>query len=218
MKPARHPLPVGRPASCRRPAIHVVAAGLFGATLIAGTAAAQPRPPAPPAGWPDRPLVGWTRPGEAVPRAEPAAPPELATRCPPLEAPSSAAAQALTAAGWLPFYYFDRALVAGDVEILAGMTDGDPICRPMRYNLFVFVGGRFAGTLSPLPMNSRADLSSGMVRLLPDDAVSVEVTRYGPDDPPCCPSSRDTVRFTIDRTQTAPVVRPTDVRRTRGGK
>jgi hypothetical protein len=124
----------------------------------------------------------------------------------------------LAAAGWLPFLYFDRELVAEDVEVLAGMTDADPICRPMGYNLFVFVGGRFAGTLSPRPMDSRADLSSGVVRLLPGDAIAIEITRYGPSDPPCCPSSRDTVRFAIDRSQHPPVVAPTDARRTRGGK
>ncbi len=186
--------------------------------LALGTAAAQPIPAVPHA-WPDPPLTSWNAANGQIPSAGTVPDrAELERRCPPLELPTSPAARAIAAAGWVPFFYFDREIVADDVEVLAGMTGADPICRPMGYNLFVFVGGRFAGTLSPRPMDSRADLSSGVVRLLPHDAISVEITRYAASDPPCCPSSRDTVRFSIDRSQALAVVAPTEVRRTRGGK
>lgn len=183
----------------------------------AASAAVQGSQPA--EGWLDRPLANWNVSGGPVPPAGPSAQlAELARQCPPTEGLTSPASKAIAAAGWFPFLYFDRELVANDVEVLAGMTSADAICRPMGYHLFVFVGGRFAGTLSPEPMRSRADLSSGTVRLLPSDVIAVEFTRYGPADPPCCPSSRDTVRYAIDRSQAAPVVTPTEVRRTRGGK
>lgn len=179
-------------------------------------AVAQPEA-TPPPGWPDRSLDNWNQSGAPIPRANALGSlTALAERCPPAETPTTGAATALRDAGWLPFFYFDRPLVADDVEVLGGMLDGDVICRPMHYNLFVFVRGRFAGTLSPQPMHSRADLSSGTVRLLADAAITVEITRYGPTDPPCCPSSRDTVRFVVDRTAD-PVVKPISVRRTRGG-
>lgn len=187
-------------------------------TLPLSPAVAQPATSTPPIEWPDRPLTNWNQLGGPIPPPATPAPAALATRCPPVQAVTSAAAAALSGAGWLPFLYFDRELVAGDVEVLGGMTGADPICRPMGYNLFVFVGGRFAGTLSPRPMDARADLSSGMVRLLPDEALAVEITRYGPNDPPCCPSARDTVRFAVDRSRQAPVVGPVEARRTRGGK
>jgi len=86
------------------------------------------------------------------------------------------------------------------------------MCRPSGYNVFVFVGGRYAGTLSPEPMTSRLDGASGDVRLaLPQ--VVVEFARYTEKDPLCCPSLRSTVSFRIDRTKTGVVVVPIDKRR-----
>ncbi len=88
------------------------------------------------------------------------------------------------------------------------------MCRPTAYNLFVFVGGRFAGVLSPMPMTSRLDSSSGVVRL-PLPGITAEFVRFTSTDPLCCPSSRVTVRYRIDRTAAGPVVAPVEVRNTR---
>ena len=88
------------------------------------------------------------------------------------------------------------------------------MCRPVTYNLFVFVGGRFAGVLSPTSMASRLDSSSGVVRL-PLPAITAEFARYTGTDALCCPSSRVTVRYRIDRTAAGPVVAPVEVRTTR---
>ena len=97
------------------------------------------------------------------------------------------------------------------------MTGGDGMCRPTGYNIFVFVGGRFAGTLSPAAMNSRDDASSGAVRILGADSLSAEFARYAAQkDALCCPSSRVTVRYRIDRAGAGPVVVPVEVRVTRG--
>jgi hypothetical protein len=94
------------------------------------------------------------------------------------------------------------------------MRGADGMCRPATYNLFVFVGGRFAGVLSPTPMTSRLDSSSGVVRM-PLPLVTTEFARYASTDPLCCPSSRVTVRYRIDRTAAGPVVVPLEVRNTR---
>jgi hypothetical protein len=129
-----------------------------------------------------------------------------------LTPPGGNAARAVSAAGWIPFPYFGKPLAQGDVEIVGGMTGADGMCRPSGYNVFVFVGGRYAGTLSPAPMTSRLDGASGDVRLaLPQ--VVVEFARYTEKDPLCCPSSRSTVSFRIDRTKTGVVVVPIDKRR-----
>ncbi len=88
------------------------------------------------------------------------------------------------------------------------------MCRPVTYNLFVFVGGRFAGSLSPTPMSSRLDGSSSVVRL-PLPTITAEFARYTSSDTPCCPSSRVTVRYRIDRSDSGPLVVPTEIRTTR---
>jgi hypothetical protein len=165
-------------------------------------------------GWLDQPLTNWNRPGSALPQApRGSSATELLKRCPPIgPPPSSAAARQLSAAGWLPFLPLDREIIQGDVEILAGMADADGMCRPMAYQLFVFVGGAFAGALSPQPMDSRADQSSGPLRVLEDGIVQVDFSRFTSSDALCCPSAHVAVRYKIDRQQTPPLVVPVEVR------
>jgi hypothetical protein len=201
----------------RIPPVMFSAMVAIGLVLCAARSGAQRNAPGG-AGWLDRPLTNWNRPAATVPRAaKGASPADLLKRCPPTgTTPSPAIAQQLTAAGWLPFLPLDREIRQGDVEILAGMSDADGMCRPLGYQLFVFVGGMFAGTLSPQPMDSRADQSSGALRLLQDDVVSADFSRFTSSDALCCPSAHVTVRYKIDRQQTPPVLVPTGVRRTRG--
>ena len=71
----------------------------------------------------------------------------------------------MDSSGWIPFWNFDQQLVRDDIEILGGMRGGDGMCRPLNYNVFVFVRGQFAGALSPASMDSRLDSSSGVVRI-----------------------------------------------------
>ena len=87
------------------------------------------------------------------------------------------------------------------------MREADGMCDPVTYNLFVFVAGRFAGVLSPVPMTSRLDASSGPVRMqLP--VITAEFARYTGSDALCCPSSRMSVRYRLDTTPDGPVVVP----------
>ena len=109
----------------------------------------------------------------------------------------------------------DRDVAQRDVEIVAGMAEADGMCRPMDFNVFVFVGGQLAGTLSPLQMASRGDGAIGAVRLAADDAIAAEFARYADRDALCCPSSRVTVRYRIDRTGPKAVVVPVSVQVTR---
>jgi LppP/LprE lipoprotein len=166
--------------------------------------------------WLDRPLTSWNKAGDSLPK-----PPSLEesksaviSRCHLIPSVSTAAERAMDTAGWIPFLNFDQQLVQEDVEIVGGMRGADGMCRPEAYNLFVFVGGRFAGLLSPALMTSRLDGSSGAVRLRPPD-ISAEFARYGSNDPLCCPSSHVTVRYRIDRTGDRAVVVPVEVRTTR---
>lgn len=185
-------------------------------TLLLLTFVASAAQTADRAGWLDRPLTNWNVPGASMPKAPTAEEPiaTLIKRC-QLQLPTSTAAErAIEAAGWIPFWNFDQQLVRDDVEIVGGMSAADGMCRPMAYNLFVFVGGRFAGTLSPATMNSRLDGSSGAVRVAPP-TITVEFARYTATDPLCCPSSRVTVQYRIDRPSSGPIVAALEVRTTR---
>lgn len=168
------------------------------------------------ASWLDSPLTNWNTVGDTVPSppAHDETKQSLIARCqltPPL---ATAAEKAVDAAGWVPFWNVDQQLVRDGVEIVGGLRGADGMCRPATYNLFVFVDGRFAGVLSPMPMTARLDGSSGAVRL-PLPLVTAEFARYTASDPLCCPSSRVTVRYRIDRTPAGPVVVPVDLRTTR---
>jgi hypothetical protein len=186
------------------------------ATIVLFSLAATAMQDAARASWLDRPLTNWNTAGGTLPR--PAASDEPVTtvisRCKLQPPRSTAAERAIEAAGWIPFWNVDQQLVREDVEIVGGMRAADGMCRPVTYNLFVFVSGRFAGTLSPVPMVSRLDGSSGAVRI-GQAAVTAEFARYTSSDPLCCPSSRVTVSYRIERTPAGPLVAPADLRTTR---
>jgi LppP/LprE lipoprotein len=167
-------------------------------------------------GWLYRPLTNWNTSGARVPT-----PPDgdeaiaaVIARCHLQPPRSTTAERAVDAAGWIPFWNVDQQLVRDDVEIVGGMRAADGACQPATYNLFVFVAGRFAGTLSPSPMTSRLDGSSGAVRIAVS-TVSAEFARYMNSDSPCCPSSRVTVRYQIDRSPAGPLIVPLEIRTTR---
>jgi hypothetical protein len=167
-------------------------------------------------GWLDVPLTNWNTPGAPVPPAPAVQEAKQAVvgRCRLVPPAATAGERALDSAGWIPFWNFDQEIHREGVEIVGGMSGADGMCRPTVYNLFVFVDGRFAGTLSPALMTSRLDASSGAVRLAPD-AITAEFARYASEDPLCCPSSRVTVRYRLDRTGLGPVVIPVEARTTR---
>ncbi len=166
--------------------------------------------------WLDGPLAPWNAPASPVPRAsldEPLT--DLVARC-RLDVPTSTDAErAVGAAGWIPFLLFDREMREHGLEIIGGMTGADGMCRPLGFNAFVFVNGRFAGTLSPVPMSSRTDGVLGAVRSVDAETVAAEFSRYANDDALCCPSRRMSVRYRVAHDD-APAVAPADVRTIRG--
>jgi len=168
--------------------------------------------------WLDRPLSNWNKAATTLPRAVPNGETmaEMMKRCADMRTlRNTPGERALADAGWLPFPMFDRQIVQRDVEIVGGLAGADGMCRPVDFNVFVFVGGHFAGTLSPGEMSSRTDGSAGVVRLAEDDTIAAEFARYAEPDPLCCPSGRVTVRYRIDRKAVPPVVVPVSVQATR---
>ena len=85
------------------------------------------------------------------------------------------------------------------------------MCRPLGANMFVFYGGRFAGTGSPLSMNPRTDGLKAPVWLVPPiDSrlwLSAEFARYVPGDALRGPSwSATTIDYMLHLTSTGPVL------------
>ncbi len=183
----------------------LVAAGLTSATVLAQSSS-----------WTDRPEK-WNAAGAAIaaPPSSEETPTALTRRC-PSNGPAGSAANALIAqAGWTPFLHLDRTIAREDVEVVGGMAAANAFCEPTLFNLFVFVDGRFAGTLSPAPMSPARDGAAGAVRLAGPDAITAEFARYTPADTECCPSSVVRVTYRINRAGAAPVLQAVETRRVR---
>jgi hypothetical protein len=92
------------------------------------------------------------------------------------------------------------------IRVIVGTANYDGMCRPRQFQEFVFVRGVFAGTLSPAPMDSRADGALGRVTIQSDRRLEAEYLRYGAADPLCCPSR--TTRVVYDLGKEPPLLTP----------
>jgi heat shock protein HslJ len=166
-----------------------------------------------PTSWLDQPPQPWNRQGEALPTAKSTEGWRLnAKQCAQvIRAPQSPTERALRQRGW---YLFGRAAKHNAVEIVLGTIGFDGMCRPMGYQAFVFMDGRYAGTLSPELMNARSDGSlMGDMKFTGDRTVEVKFARYRETDPLCCPSrmSRVTYQLRNGKTPSVMVTRITTV-------
>ena len=196
-------MPISRLAREHRSVLALAAAMLISAVL--------PMQAQRPASWLDTPIANWNAGGRipAAPRfEEPKA--AVVSRCKLALASPDKAQRAVGAAGWIPFKTSYQQAGRKDVQIVGGMAGADGMCRPAPFNLFVFVDGRFAGTLSPVPMKSRADGAAGAITVTAS-AFTAEFLRYTSSDPLCCPSSRVMVRYRIDKGRAGPLLVPTTV-------
>lgn len=115
---------------------------------------------------------------------------------------------AVVAAGWL----LSGAYQSGwGMRIITAAGGFDGMCRPLGYQGFVFVDGQFAGTLSPVAMNSRTDGAAGNPTISGADRIVATFSRYADTDPLCCPSRLTYAAFRIDRSAGAPVLQLSSV-------
>ncbi len=158
--------------------------------------------------WLDRPLDrNWNRGDGNVPNAPRTLAP-IDARCrDQIRDPESLTDRAVTRAGWS---LFGAAQVFGNVTVVNAMAGTDGMCRPMLHNTFVFVANRFAGTLSPDPMNARTDGALSQATLANPREIYAEYTRYTSNDALCCPSQTSSVNFSISPGN-QPIVRATRV-------
>jgi len=167
--------------------------------------------------WLGQPMTAWNTPAAAVPASGIGASSQAALerRCGSASAGTAVASDALRRARWVTFRHLDQSFEKGDVEVIGGMTGATPGCDPTLFNLFVFVGGRFAGTVSPTAMMPSRDGAAGAVRITGVDTLTVEFARYMPGDAECCPSSRMRVSYRIEKTGAGPTLVATDTRQVR---
>jgi hypothetical protein len=95
---------------------------------------------------------------------------------------------------------------AGTVVVTAA-TGADGMCRPLGVQAFVFVEGRFAGTLAPHPMDSRTDGILSRIQIF-GSTLRADFRRYSASDPLCCPSRTSTVSYKLESTDAGPLLVP----------
>lgn len=106
----------------------------------------------------------------------------------------------LAGKGWTLESYWP-ALQSGDLTLVTALAGYDGMCRPWGFNVFVFVGGKYAGTLSPVNMNARTDgvldtpNGKAGVTVQTNGTIQAVFTRYASSDPLCC-LSRGTTTVT----------------------
>ena len=146
--------------------------------------------------WLDQPLVNWNRYAGSLPKLpRPAQDHYVDRRCRrELRKPVGAAEKALVRRGWMlfgPVHSYHQ------TRVVMGLSGFDGMCRPTGFQAFVYWEGRYAGTLSPLLMNSRTDGALSDIHLKSVRSISVDFVRYKESDPLCCPSGLSTVVYTL---------------------
>ena len=178
---------------------------LLGATTTAALAQG--------ASWLDSTPKNWNVPGMEPPKAPPLQ--NTNPNCRTREiAPSNAEESRLAGMGWKLESYWP-VLQSGDLTLVTALANYDGMCRPLEFNVFVFAGGKYAGTLSPVNMDSRTDgvldTPNGRsgVTVQPNGVIQAVFTRYASSDPLCCPSrGTTTVTYQVQTPSGGPVVVP----------
>jgi hypothetical protein len=158
-------------------------------------------------GWLDNPLVPWNEPGMPIPSAPPDGLTNIDALCSrTVRPPETPEDEAMVRQGWALFGTYQ----GGWGLRLVGATSGfDGMCRPMGYQYFIFWQGTFAGTLSPVPMASRATGAGRILSVDSEGRVIANFTRYAASDPLCCPSRPGlAVEFRIHETAAGPTLVP----------
>jgi LppP/LprE lipoprotein len=177
--------------------------------FLALLAALLPAPAAADGSWLDQPLSNWNQPGMDLPQATPVDPNTENPQCLGQgRPPETDADQALANAGWTLFSSY----AAGwNTYVVRGLSGYDGMCRPLGFNVFVFVDGQFAGTIAPNAMDSRSDGVGDLRVFAAQNYLAAEFQRYAPTDPLCCPSGHASVVYGIQHTPNGPVLVPQTV-------
>lgn len=134
-----------------------------------------------PGAWLDRPLVNWNIVWNGLPTPlSPVQSEELQNRCPNLLRQSdSPSEREIVDAGWL---LYGPVQSYGPTKVITAMSDADEMCRPLGHQAFVYSGSTYAGTLSPVAMDSLTNGDLSTIRLVSATSISAEFARYREND------------------------------------
>lgn len=156
--------------------------------------------------WIDGPRVNWNSPSMPIPAAPTTTGPGDA-RCADLRRrPETYEDKLVSAAGWTLWGSYQAGWGMVSVKALSSFDDA---CRPRGFQEFVFVDGVFAGTISPVLMDSRTDGAGAVLAFAGPDSVAALFRRYKDGDDPCCASGLAPITFSIDRSGPTPLLVPT---------
>lgn len=156
--------------------------------------------------WLDRPLVNWNVISNRLPTpVSPARPEEIQIRCPNLRRQEDGASdREIVDAGWL---LYGPVQSYGLTKVITAMSDADDMCRPLGHQAFVYSGTAYAGTLSPVSMDSLRNGDLSHIRLLSATSISAEFARYRDKDPISRPTRMSYVTYEVS-IGWAPLVNP----------
>jgi len=137
--------------------------------------------------WLDSAPIQWNEPGISLPKL-----PQDVNRnitpdyCKAYEpSVSSQEERAVADAGWI---VIASSQGGNRMTVVVGAGSEDGMCRPDPYQNFVFVRGKFAGTLSPGLMRARADGGVNKVEFAGPRRIMAYFSRCTGTNPLCCPS------------------------------
>ncbi len=145
--------------------------------------------------WLDQnPLPSWNERKRAILQTKKISPAELKRCAVAVRQPTLPQDRLLTKMGWT---LTGAAHVFGQTTVVTTAEAFDGMCRPLKFDTYVFVGSRVAGTLSPGQMDSRTDGSLVNVQLTGEKNLTAEYVRYRESDALCCPYKTEAVTFVI---------------------
>jgi hypothetical protein len=161
-----------------------------------------------------QPVAPWNAPGQPAPGAPPVvgvasaatAPLQVQAHCGRhVRDPETPEEQQVAAAGWS---ILGGATAGWDVRVVRGTINLDEQCRPVLYQDFVFVGGGFAGTVSPGSLTPGADGDLWARVLATPNHLAAAFAQYYPETPQCCPAGLAALDLQIQRPGGPAVVAP----------
>lgn len=141
-----------------------------------------------------KPLPSWNERKRTILETKKISPAELKRCAVVVRQPTLPQDFLLTKMGWT---LVGAAHVFGKTTIITTAEAFDGMCRPLKFENYVFVGNRVAGTLSPGQMDSRTDGYLTDIKTPTEKSITAEFARYHESDALCCPSKIEAVTYTI---------------------